>query len=45
VIDTWNCTVEALPGTFGGRFRVPLPGREHMALRLTRAGDTDLETD
>jgi hypothetical protein len=41
VLDTWNCTVEALPGTFEGRFRVPLPGREHIAVRLTRVGDAD----
>ena len=35
VLDTWNCTVEPLPGQFEGRFRVPLPGREYIALRLT----------
>ena len=36
VIDTWAMTVERLPGTFEGSFRVPLPGREYMALRLSR---------
>jgi hypothetical protein len=29
-------TIERLPGTFEGSFRVPLPGREYMALRLSR---------
>jgi hypothetical protein len=36
VIDTWAMTIERLPGTFEGSFRVPLPGREYMALRLSR---------
>ncbi|MCH6470068.1 DUF5605 domain-containing protein [Sinomonas terrae] len=34
VIDTWNMTVETLPGTHSGRFRVELPGRQFIALRL-----------
>ena len=33
VIDTWNMTVEDA-GVHGGRFRIPLPGREYMAVRL-----------
>ncbi|WP_415856539.1 DUF5605 domain-containing protein [Sinomonas sp. G460-2] len=37
VIDTWNLSVERLPGTFEGTFRVPLPGRQYMAIRLTAA--------
>ena len=37
VIDTWNMTVDRQPGTFEGRFRIELPGREFMAIRLTRA--------
>ncbi|MCC3377156.1 DUF5605 domain-containing protein [Cohnella sp. REN36] len=37
IIDTWNMTVERLAGTFEGRFRVELPGREYMAVRLIRA--------
>ena len=36
VIDTWNMTVERL-GVFRGRFRVPLPGRQYMAIRLRKA--------
>jgi hypothetical protein len=36
VLDTWNTTVERLPGTFGGTFTVPLPARQYMALRMTR---------
>ncbi|MFF2053472.1 DUF5605 domain-containing protein [Leifsonia sp. NPDC058194] len=34
VIDTWNMTIDRLPGEYEGAFRVPLPGREHMAIRL-----------
>jgi hypothetical protein len=34
VIDTWQMTVERLPGTFTGRFTIPLPGRPYIAVRL-----------
>jgi hypothetical protein len=37
VIDTWNMTVERLPGEHTGTVRVPLPGREFMAIRATAA--------
>ena len=37
VIDTWGMTIDRLPGTFGGAFRVPLPARQYMAIRLTAA--------
>lgn len=33
VIDTWNMTIEDR-GVFKGKFRVDLPGREYMAVRL-----------
>ncbi|SMH50928.1 Protein of unknown function [Rathayibacter oskolensis] len=36
VIDTWGMTVERLPGTYSGRFRIELPGREYIAVRLLR---------
>ena len=38
VIDTWNMTITHQPGTFEGCFRIGLPGREYMAIRLVRAG-------
>ncbi|MCZ9881191.1 DUF5605 domain-containing protein [Arthrobacter sp. B2a2-09] len=34
IIDTWNMTVDTLPGTFSGRFRIELPGRQYVAVRL-----------
>ena len=34
VIDTWNTTIARQPGTFTGTFRIELPGREFMAVRL-----------
>jgi hypothetical protein len=36
VIDTWAMTVERLPGTYRSTVRVPLPGRQYMAVRCTR---------
>ena len=37
VIDTWNMTVTDA-GVHSGKFRIPLPGHEYMAIRLTRIG-------
>ena len=37
VIDTWNMTVEPVRGSFEGRFRIDLPGRQFMSVRLRRA--------
>jgi hypothetical protein len=34
VIDTWNMTVESLDGRHEGTFRVDLPARQYMAVRL-----------
>jgi len=36
VIDTWGMTITPLEETFGGRFKVPLPGRPYCAVRLRR---------
>ena len=37
VIDTWNMTIERLEGTYEGSFRIELPGKQYMAVRLTKA--------
>jgi hypothetical protein len=37
VIDTWNMTVERVPGVHCGTARVELPGRQFMAVRVVRA--------
>ncbi|MGB3329751.1 MAG: DUF5605 domain-containing protein [Thermomicrobiales bacterium] len=37
LIDTWAMTIERLPGTVSGRFRVELPGRPFMAIRFQAA--------
>ncbi|MDG0809863.1 DUF5605 domain-containing protein [Cohnella rhizosphaerae] len=37
VIDTWNMTVERLEGTYEGAFRIELPGRQFMAVRMSKA--------
>jgi hypothetical protein len=36
VIDTWNMTVEPVPGVHRGALRVELPARQFMAVRLRR---------
>ena len=38
VVDTWDMTEEELPGTFKGKFRIELPGKQCMLLRLTKVG-------
>jgi hypothetical protein len=34
IIDTWNMTITAIPGTFEGKFRVDLPARQYMLVRM-----------
>ncbi|WP_426226344.1 DUF5605 domain-containing protein [Pseudarthrobacter sp. DSP2-3-2b1] len=34
IIDTWNMTIETLDGQRSGIFRVALPARQYMAIRL-----------
>lgn len=36
VIDTWNMTINELEETYEGAFRIELPGRQYMAVRMTR---------
>ncbi|AEI43268.1 DUF5060 domain-containing protein [Paenibacillus mucilaginosus] len=36
LIDTWQMTVEPLPGEYEGRFRIDLPVKENLALRIRR---------
>jgi hypothetical protein len=37
VIDTWNMTIEQLPGVYSGEATIRLPGRPYIALRLRKA--------
>ena len=37
-VDTWDMTEEELPGTFEGKFRIDLPSKQYMLLRLTKVG-------
>ncbi len=37
IIDTWNMTITKA-GTFKGRSKINLPGREYMAVRIRRIG-------
>lgn len=38
VIDTWKMTIDDRE-VFSGKFRVALPGKEWMAIRLRKAKD------
>jgi hypothetical protein len=38
VIDTWDMTIAAREGTYGGRFQVELPGKPYIAVRIRRVG-------
>ena len=35
-VDAWDMTEEELPGTFEGKFRIDLPNKQYMLLRLTK---------
>jgi hypothetical protein len=37
VMDTWNMTVQRMPGTYEGTVRFDLPGRPYCALRIVAA--------
>ena len=37
IIDTWNMTIERMPGTHSSTARVELPARQFMAVRVTPA--------
>jgi hypothetical protein len=37
IIDTWNMTISTLPSTFSGDFRIELPGRPYIAVRMRAA--------
>lgn len=36
ILDTWNMKVTQLDGTFEGEFRIDLPGKLYMAVRMRR---------
>ena len=36
VIDTWNMTTETLQSVFEGEFRIELPGKQYMAIRMQK---------
>lgn len=43
VIDTWNMTIH-VAGIFKGAFRVQLPGKQYMAIRLRKAEEDDYKS-
>ncbi|MCM8710016.1 DUF5605 domain-containing protein [Clostridium sp. SYSU_GA19001] len=36
IIDTWNMTITELQGTYSGSFRIDMPGKQYIAVRMTR---------
>jgi hypothetical protein len=39
ILDTWNMTITGLEGTFDGEFRIDLPGKQYIAVRIRRVRD------
>jgi hypothetical protein len=37
IIDTWEMTITPLDGTFGGKFKIQLPGKPDIAVRIQKA--------
>lgn len=38
LLDTWNMTIEKLPGTYSGSIRIDLPEMQYLAIRMRRIG-------
>lgn len=36
IIDTWNMIIEELPGEYEGTFKIDLPGRPYIAVRMRK---------
>ncbi|MHB1152226.1 MAG: DUF5605 domain-containing protein [Eubacteriales bacterium] len=36
IIDTWEMTISEIPGAFKGNFRIELPGKPYIALRIQK---------
>jgi hypothetical protein len=36
VIDTWEMTINELEDVYEGNFRIELPGKQFMAVRMTK---------
>ncbi len=36
IIDTWNMTINQIPGDFSGLTEIPLTGKPYFAIRATR---------
>ncbi|MEU7828771.1 MULTISPECIES: DUF5605 domain-containing protein [unclassified Nonomuraea] len=37
MLDTWECTIDRLPGTYETFVLVPLPSKPYQAVRLVAA--------
>jgi len=36
IIDTWNMTINELDSTYKGQFRIDLPGKQYIAVRMRK---------
>ena len=36
IIDTWEMTINELEGTYSGEFRIDMPGKQYIAIRMIR---------
>lgn len=41
VIDTWNMTITPMPDTYFDQFRLELPAKQYMAVRITECEEDD----
>lgn len=39
LIDTWNMTIEELPGEFEGKIQIKMGARQYMAVRMREISD------
>lgn len=39
ILDTWDMTITRLDGVYSGRFRIDLPGKQFIAVRLQRVAN------
>ncbi|AQR97279.1 DUF5605 domain-containing protein [Clostridium saccharoperbutylacetonicum] len=36
ILDTWDMTIKELEGTYSGQFRIDMPGKQYIAIRMIR---------
>jgi hypothetical protein len=42
ILDTWDMTIKELEGTYSGQFRIDMPGKQYIAIRMIRVQQDEL---